>query len=440
LDDEALASAFLPHGEATHLDLSTLEIEARNIRKAANSSDVIVRVRGCNIHVAENRNFNRHLLTRHRWNIDMDRDSKRELTRGSTLAVIVIVHGLIIFALVTHMTTVPSRNLHESILVTMIDKPRRLPVDLRLPTLKLNPTMPVLSPEVMPHVAVPVYAEPSSSLQDMDSKQTALNDSGVASNTMGSASKASGSGANVHGGGLNSIPVIYSVPPTYPQISVSAREQGYVIVQVLVDERGHANKVEVVRSSGFRRLDQSTLTAIRQWKFVPTNGSDGPEARTLIQWTFELSPPNLTIPIAVMPFDPGMARQIQLAATPKNGTDVLTSPRAGALDVLIKKIQSFELSIGSNRGPIPPIRLLALWGAVSSIQFMGNPSHGLDIKFEKDIDNKNKNGFHWEHYEVKQQHGVSEWLIAVSPDGAIKKAQAMICAPAQDVANNCPWP
>jgi hypothetical protein len=62
------------------------------------------------------------------------------------------------------MTTVPSRNLHESILVTMIDKPRRLPVDLRLPTLKLNPTMPVLSPAVVPHVAVPVYAEPSSTL------------------------------------------------------------------------------------------------------------------------------------------------------------------------------------------------------------------------------------------------------------------------------------
>jgi hypothetical protein len=94
----------------------------------------------------------------------MDRDSKRESDRASTLAAIVIVHGLIIFVLVTHMTTVPSRNLHESILVTMIDKPRRLPVDLRLPTLKLNPTMPVLLPAVVPHVAVPVYAEPSSTL------------------------------------------------------------------------------------------------------------------------------------------------------------------------------------------------------------------------------------------------------------------------------------
>jgi protein TonB len=367
----------------------------------------------------------------------MDRDSKRELTRGSTLAAIVVVHGLIIFALVTHMTTVPSRNLPESILVTMIDKPRRLPVDLRLPTLKLNPAMPILLPEV-PHVAVPIYAEPSSSLQVPDSNQTALNDSGVASNTMGSASKASGSGANAHGGGLNSIPVIYSVQPIYPRISVSAREQGYVVVQVLVDERGHANKVEVVRSSGFHRLDRSTVTAIRQWRFAPTDGSDGPEARTMIQWTFELSPANLTMPVAVVPFDPAMAQEIQLAATPKVGTDVPTPPSAGALDQLIEKIQSFELGVRSAAGPLSPIRLLASWGAVSSIQFMGNRSHGLDIQFAKDIDNKND--FHWEHYEVKQQRGMSEWLIAVNRDGAIENAQAMICAPSQDSANTCPRP
>ena len=66
-----------------------------------------------NYHIADNRNFNRHLLSRHRWSIQMDRDLKRELSRGRTLAVIVIVHGLIIFALMTHMTTVPSRNFYR---------------------------------------------------------------------------------------------------------------------------------------------------------------------------------------------------------------------------------------------------------------------------------------------------------------------------------------
>jgi outer membrane biosynthesis protein TonB len=104
--------------------------------------------------------------------------------------------------------------------------------------------MPILLPEVVPHVAVPVYTEPSSNLQILDSNETALNDSGVASNSSGTASKSSGSGANAHGGGLNSIPVIYGVQPTYPWASLLAREQGYVVVHVLVDERGHARKVE----------------------------------------------------------------------------------------------------------------------------------------------------------------------------------------------------
>jgi hypothetical protein len=195
----------------------------------------------------------------------MDRDSKREqMARACTLVAIVVFHGLIISALVTHMITVRSANLPPSILVTTIDKPRRPPVDLRLPTLNFNRSMPVLLSESMSHVAVPIYAEPPPILQALDSVRTASNASGLASNAIGTASKESGSGAKTEGGGLNSIPVIHSVQPTYPPSSVSAREQGYVVVQVLVDERGHARKVEVVRSSGFWRLDQSTVTSIRQ--------------------------------------------------------------------------------------------------------------------------------------------------------------------------------
>ena len=69
---------------------------------------------------------------------------------------------------------------------------------------------------------------------------------------------------------------------------------------------------------------------------------------------------------------------------------------------------------------------------------MGNRSHGLDIAFEHGMDNKKE--LHWEHYEVKQLLGVSEWLIAVSQDGAIMDAQAMICAPDPDSVSRCPSP
>jgi hypothetical protein len=35
----------------------------------------------------------------------------------------------------------------------------------------------------------------------------------------------------------------------------------------------------------------------------------------------------------------------------------------------------------------------------------------------------------WERYEVTQQGGVSEWLLALSQGGDIRSAQAMTCTP-----------
>ena len=40
--------------------------------------------------------------------------------------------------------------------------------------------------------------------------------------------------------------------------------------------------------------------------------------------------------------------------------------------------------------------------------------------------------------EVKPPGGESEWLVAVSTDGAIRTAQAMICPPARDAVIGCP--
>jgi periplasmic protein TonB len=365
----------------------------------------------------------------------MDRDSKRELTRGSTLAVIVLVHGLIISALLTRTITVRSVATPQPMFVTIIDKLSRPPTDRTLPTLKLNLLRPILLPH---HVPEPIYEEPPPPLQVLDSEQTASTASSVGSSANGIGSKVSGAGPDTAGGGQD-ISVVHRVKPIYPPASMRAREQGYVVVQVLVDEKGQARTVEVVRSSGYPRLDESAVDAIRKWTFTPAEGSAGPEARIAITWEFELSPPNLAaVPVAVMPFDTELARQIHVASTAGIETDVVPSPSARALDALIKKLLAFESGVKEPPGPIPPIRLLAKWGAVSSIRFVGNRDGGFDLESNQWIDPHNKEEIHWEHYEVKQPGGTSEWLVAVSRDGAIRNAQAMICAPAQDSANSCP--
>ena len=365
----------------------------------------------------------------------MDRDSKRGyMARGSALVAIVLVHGLIISALLTRAITVRSVVTPQPMFVTIIDKPPRPPTPWPLPTLKLNLSRAILLPH---HVPAPIYeAPPPPPIQVLDSEQTASTASSVGSSANGIGSKASGAGPDVAGGGQD-ISVVHRVKPIYPPASMRAREQGYVVVQVLVDEKGQARTVEVVRSSGYPRLDESAVDAIRKWTFTPAEGSAGPEARISITWEFELSPPDLAA-VAVMPFDTELARQIHVASTAGIETVVVPSRSARALDALIKKLLAFESGVKEPPGPIPPIRLLAKWGAVSSIRFVGNRDGGFDLESNQWIDPPNMEQIHWEHYEVKQPGGMSEWLVAVSRDGSIRNAQAMICPPARDVVIGCP--
>ena len=57
--------------------------------------------------------------------------------------------------------------------------------------------------------------------------------------------------------------------PPYPPTSNRLREEGTVRVRVLVSATGSPLKVELSKSSGFMRLDQSALDTVPKWKFVP---------------------------------------------------------------------------------------------------------------------------------------------------------------------------
>jgi protein TonB len=57
--------------------------------------------------------------------------------------------------------------------------------------------------------------------------------------------------------------------PDYPILSRRRREQGTVQLQVWVTTGGRAEKVEVVKSSGFERLDAAALATVKQWRFIP---------------------------------------------------------------------------------------------------------------------------------------------------------------------------
>ena len=59
------------------------------------------------------------------------------------------------------------------------------------------------------------------------------------------------------------------VDPVYPPASRRAGEEGTGVFRVLVDANGRPIEVSVLNSSGFPRLDEAALAAIRKWAFKP---------------------------------------------------------------------------------------------------------------------------------------------------------------------------
>lgn len=57
--------------------------------------------------------------------------------------------------------------------------------------------------------------------------------------------------------------------PAYPAISRKLREQGKVVVDVLIGPDGLAQQAKVQASSGFDRLDAAALATVQRWRYVP---------------------------------------------------------------------------------------------------------------------------------------------------------------------------
>jgi len=57
--------------------------------------------------------------------------------------------------------------------------------------------------------------------------------------------------------------------PEYPGMSRRLREQGRVVLRVELDETGRVASASVKESTGFRRLDEAGVAAVRQWQCNP---------------------------------------------------------------------------------------------------------------------------------------------------------------------------
>ncbi len=71
--------------------------------------------------------------------------------------------------------------------------------------------------------------------------------------------------------------------PAYPALSRRLREQGTVLLEILILPDGTVGEVKIKESSGFKRLDDTAMKAVKQWKYTPAQRGQEPIAYWYLQ-------------------------------------------------------------------------------------------------------------------------------------------------------------
>ncbi len=78
--------------------------------------------------------------------------------------------------------------------------------------------------------------------------------------------------------------------PRYPAMSKRLGETGEALVRVRVQPDGSVSDIRLEKTSGFERLDQAALAAVRRWRFAPARqGENAVAAWALVPVRFELT-------------------------------------------------------------------------------------------------------------------------------------------------------
>jgi protein TonB len=184
-------------------------------------------------------------------------------TRGRLggFVTVVLVHVALAAALILAMHRI-TRPVQHDVSVRLIDAPKPLPIKDPVPlplaktTVQINlpridvPVAPVVEPPPPPPVAVQAAAPAPAPQPEAKPAAPAPAAAGDSSPLV----DASAAG---------------NAKPVYPRASKALGEQGVVVLEVFVTLDGTVGDIRIGRSSGFDRLDESALRAVRQWHFIP---------------------------------------------------------------------------------------------------------------------------------------------------------------------------
>lgn len=185
--------------------------------------------------------------------------------RACVAATIIVVHAIGLYAALTLAPQIKRAVAEVPLSVSFVSQPepareRPLPrVSVVTPQLIVDaPELPVIeipndAPPAARTITIPVAAPPTAAPQE-DRSVPKL---------------------------VSAVEYVREPVPRYPPQSRRLREQGLVVLRVVIDERGVASSIEVERSSGHARLDDAAREAVLRAAFRPYV-EDGEPRRALV--------------------------------------------------------------------------------------------------------------------------------------------------------------
>jgi protein TonB len=187
------------------------------------------------------------------------RSPSRPGHRRLVLATLVLAHGAAVLGLLEagrrHDAVIEARPMWLDVVAAPVAPapPRPLP----LPRLAVPPSpplqLPLVAPEPSPSPsameAVPAAPPPAPPAPMVDAAAPAP----VVPRTLPAAA----------------VQFLVAPAPVYSRLSARMRESGKALVRVFVDEAGLPRNVQIVTSTGFARLDDAALVAVRNARFKP---------------------------------------------------------------------------------------------------------------------------------------------------------------------------
>ncbi|HEX7874865.1 MAG TPA: energy transducer TonB [Sphingobium sp.] len=138
------------------------------------------------------------------------------------------------------------------------------------PTPPDMPEKPVVKPEVNTPVVAPkpeVVLRPTPSPISTAIEAPAPQPSPVESRAPSPVAAPAAPGpVNVTNLGTN---IINGAAPRYPMEARTKREQGVVVLRLMLSEQGRVTDISVHKSSGFPSLDKAAVDAVRRWRWSP---------------------------------------------------------------------------------------------------------------------------------------------------------------------------